>query len=206
MCLFAPSSCGSPRQINWDGFTIQYPVFGFPRMSFSARMSRLSAIRVSKKFSSHRINFFMVLPTSSWRSFRQADRMRQINRKLELYFEHGAEIAWLINWRKEQIIIYTVDSVECLAKPSGVQLAAQSSPALSASCAGFQGVRPLRRSLSHRRPRTVAQVSKPAVSPISKSAARPTSRAGPVWKPAIQQTRRSALRFRSAPPLQFPKR
>ena len=48
-----------------------------------------------------------------------------------------------------------------------------------------------------RRRKTVAQVSKPAVSPISKSAAGATSCAGPVWKPAIQQARRPALRFRS---------
>ena len=49
---------------------------------------------------------------------------------------------------------------------------------------------------SRLRPRrgAVAQVSKPAVSPISKSAGRWTSCAGPVWKPAIQQTWKSALR------------
>src|SRR5580700_6927141 len=42
---------------------------------------------------------------------------------------------------------------------------------------------------------TVAQVSKPAVSPISKSAARATLCAGRLWKPAIQQTWKSALRI-----------
>src|SRR5437660_1460001 len=40
----------------------------------------------------------------------------------------------------------------------------------------------------------VAQVSKPAVSPISKSAARVMSCGSRVWKPAIQQTGKSALR------------
>ena len=44
----------------------------------------------------------------------------------------------------------------------------------------------------------VAQVSKPAVSPISKSAGRATSRGQRVWKPAIQQTWKSALHFESA--------
>ncbi len=50
-----------------------------------------------------------------------------------------------------------------------------------------------------RRPPFVAQVSKPAVSPISKSAARasfearPTANAARVWKPATQQTWKSAL-------------
>src|SRR2546429_561663 len=44
----------------------------------------------------------------------------------------------------------------------------------------------------------VAQVSKPAVSPISKSAARAMSRGPRVWKPAIRQTGKSALQ-RSTP-------
>src|SRR5580765_4003606 len=49
----------------------------------------------------------------------------------------------------------------------------------------------------------VAQVSKPAVSPTSKSAALPKektlelSNTPPVWKPAIQQTGKSALRHAS---------
>ena len=42
---------------------------------------------------------------------------------------------------------------------------------------------------------TVSQVSKPAISPISKSASRTTLRDRQVWKSAIQQTRRSAVRF-----------
>jgi prepilin-type N-terminal cleavage/methylation domain-containing protein len=41
--------------------------------------------------------------------------------------------------------------------------------------------------------RRVAQVSKPAVSPISKSASRARTRSPRVWKPATQQTWKSAL-------------
>jgi Uma2 family endonuclease len=48
------------------------------------------------------------------------DRMTQINRKLEHYFEHGTKLAWLVNWRKEQIIIYTADSVESLTRAGDV--------------------------------------------------------------------------------------
>ena len=48
------------------------------------------------------------------------DRMTVINRKLEHYFEFGAKLAWLVNWRKEQIIIYTSDSVESLTRPTEV--------------------------------------------------------------------------------------
>lgn len=42
------------------------------------------------------------------------DRMVQLNRKLDHYFEHGIKLAWLINWRKEQVHIYTPDSIEAL--------------------------------------------------------------------------------------------
>jgi Uma2 family endonuclease len=47
-----------------------------------------------------------------------SDRMREINRKLDHYFEYGTKVAWLVNWRKEQIILYTPDSVESLTRPS----------------------------------------------------------------------------------------
>jgi len=48
--------------------------------------------------------------------------------------------------------------------------------------------------------RLVAQVSKPAVSPISKSARRPNAHGSQVWKAAIQQTWKSApLCFQGAP-------
>jgi Uma2 family endonuclease len=49
-----------------------------------------------------------------------SDRMVQIHRKLDHYFEHGTKLAWLINWRKSQIHIYTADSIEALTAPNDV--------------------------------------------------------------------------------------
>jgi Uma2 family endonuclease len=43
-----------------------------------------------------------------------SDRMTQIHRKLEHYFEHGTRLAWLVNLRKQQVHIYTADSIEAL--------------------------------------------------------------------------------------------
>jgi Uma2 family endonuclease len=43
-----------------------------------------------------------------------SDRMAQISRKLEHYFEHGTKLAWLVNLRKQQVHIYTADSIESL--------------------------------------------------------------------------------------------
>ena len=49
-----------------------------------------------------------------------SDRMSQINRKLDHYFEHGTKLAWLINWPKGQVHIYTPDSIEALTRPNDV--------------------------------------------------------------------------------------
>lgn len=49
-----------------------------------------------------------------------SDQMIQVNRKLEHYFEHGTKLAWLINWRKEQVHIYTPDSIEALTQLNDV--------------------------------------------------------------------------------------
>lgn len=49
-----------------------------------------------------------------------SDRMVQINRKLDHYFEHGTKLAWLVNWRKAQVHIYTADSIEALTGPNDV--------------------------------------------------------------------------------------
>jgi len=46
-----------------------------------------------------------------------SDRMTQVNRKMEHFFEHGARLAWLVNWRKQQIHIFTPDSIEALTAP-----------------------------------------------------------------------------------------
>jgi Uma2 family endonuclease len=43
-----------------------------------------------------------------------SDRMMQVNRKLDHYFEHGTRLAWLVNWPKQQVHIYTADSIESL--------------------------------------------------------------------------------------------
>jgi Uma2 family endonuclease len=43
-----------------------------------------------------------------------SDRMRQVSRKLDHFFEHGTRLAWLVNWPKQQVHIYTADSIESL--------------------------------------------------------------------------------------------
>ncbi len=47
-----------------------------------------------------------------------SDRLVQIHRKLDRYFEHGTRLAWLVNWRKQQVHIYAPDSIESFTRPN----------------------------------------------------------------------------------------
>jgi Uma2 family endonuclease len=95
------------------GFRLSKDVLLSPDVSFVSN-ARLRKILVAPD------KFLYGAPDLVVEVLSPGDRMRQINRKLELYFEHGTKLAWLVNWRKEQIIIYTPDSVESLTKPGDV--------------------------------------------------------------------------------------
>jgi Uma2 family endonuclease len=49
-----------------------------------------------------------------------SDRMRQIHRKLDLYFEGGTRLVWLVNWKMEQVHIHRPDSIEALTRPNDI--------------------------------------------------------------------------------------
>lgn len=49
-----------------------------------------------------------------------SDRMQKIHQKLDHYFEHGTRLVWLVNWRIEQVHIYTPDSIQALTRPTEV--------------------------------------------------------------------------------------
>ncbi len=46
-----------------------------------------------------------------------SDRMKQVYRKLDLYFENGTQMAWLVDWKKRQVHCYTTDQIEALTRP-----------------------------------------------------------------------------------------
>ena len=46
--------------------------------------------------------------------------MKEVYRKLDLYFEHGTRMAWLLDWKKEQLHIYTTDQISALTQPQDV--------------------------------------------------------------------------------------
>ena len=43
-----------------------------------------------------------------------------VHRKLDLYFEFGTPLVWWVDWKKEQIHIYTPDSVGALTRPTDI--------------------------------------------------------------------------------------
>jgi Uma2 family endonuclease len=47
-----------------------------------------------------------------------SDRLREVHRKLDRYFEHRTSIVWWVDWKKEQVHIYTPDSIEALTRPN----------------------------------------------------------------------------------------
>ncbi len=49
-----------------------------------------------------------------------SDRLRLVERKLDRYFESGTLLAWLVDWKKQQIRIYAPDKVQTLTRPQDV--------------------------------------------------------------------------------------
>jgi Uma2 family endonuclease len=92
------------------GFRLSDDLLLSPDVAFvsKARMKSL-APRLDK--------FFPGAPDLVVEVLSPSDRMTQINRKLEHYLEHGTKLAWLINWQKEQVHIYTPDGLESLTDP-----------------------------------------------------------------------------------------
>jgi len=49
-----------------------------------------------------------------------SDTMQTIHRKLDLYFQYGTRLAWIVNWKLEQVHVYRPDRIEALTQSSEV--------------------------------------------------------------------------------------
>jgi Uma2 family endonuclease len=49
-----------------------------------------------------------------------SERIRELHRKLDLYFEYGTRLVWIVNWKLEQIHVYRPDSIEALTRSADV--------------------------------------------------------------------------------------
>jgi Uma2 family endonuclease len=89
------------------GFRLAEDLLLSPDVSFVSK-ERLKKIRVAPD------KFLAGAPDLVVEVLSPSDRMMQVNRKLDRYFEHGTRLAWLVNWPKQQVHIYTADSIESL--------------------------------------------------------------------------------------------
>jgi Uma2 family endonuclease len=89
------------------GFRLAEDLLLSPDVSFVSK-ERLKKIRVAPD------KFLAGAPDLVVEVLSPSDRMRHVNRKLDHYFEHGSRLAWLVNWPKQQVHIYTADSIESL--------------------------------------------------------------------------------------------
>jgi Uma2 family endonuclease len=95
------------------GFRLSQKVLLSPDISFVSKATL-------KKIFAGPDKFFTGAPDLAIEVLSPSDRMKEVYRKIDLYFEHGTRMAWLIDWKKEQIHIYTTDQIEALTRPQDV--------------------------------------------------------------------------------------
>ena len=93
------------------GFRLSDKVVLSPDISFVSK-ARLKRIFVAPD------KFLRGAPDLVVEVLSPSDRLREIHRKLDEYFEHGARAVWLVNWKLEQVHLYSPDSIEALTRPN----------------------------------------------------------------------------------------
>ena len=93
------------------GFWLSENVLLSPDISFVSK-TRLKKVMISPD------KFIQGAPDLAVEVLSPSDRMKQVHRKLDLYFEHGTRLAWLVNWKTEQIHIYAQDNIAALTRPN----------------------------------------------------------------------------------------
>jgi Uma2 family endonuclease len=95
------------------GFRLSEELLLSPDVSFVSR-ARLKKILIAPD------KFLHGAPDLGVEVLSPSDRMRQVHQKLDHYFEHGTRLVWLVNWKTEQVHIYTPDSIAALTRPHDV--------------------------------------------------------------------------------------
>src|SRR6266566_83012 len=95
------------------GFRLSDKLLLSPDISFVSK-ARLKKILVAPD------EFLHGAPDLAVEVLSPSDRLREVHRKLDRYFEHGTRAVWWVDWKKEQVHIYTQDSIEALTRPNDV--------------------------------------------------------------------------------------
>lgn len=95
------------------GFRLAPEVLLSPDVSFVTN-ARLKKIRVAPD------KFLLGAPDLAIEVLSPSERLKHIHRKLDRYFDHGVRLVWWVDWTKEQVHIYTPDSISALTRPTDV--------------------------------------------------------------------------------------
>jgi len=95
------------------GFRMSEKVLLSPDVSFVSKAR-------SKKILIAPDEFLQGAPDLAVEVLSPSDQMQRIHRKLDHYFEHGTRLVWLVNWRNEQVHLYTPDNIQALTRPTDI--------------------------------------------------------------------------------------
>lgn len=95
------------------GFRLSDEVVLSPDLAFVSRQ-RLSRILVAPD------KFLAGAPDLVVEVISPTDRLKDIQLKLDQYFDHGTKLAWLVDWRKQTVTVHSADSVITLSRPHTV--------------------------------------------------------------------------------------
>jgi Uma2 family endonuclease len=95
------------------GFRLAPDVLLSPDVSFVTK-ARLKKILIAPD------KFLLGAPDLAIEVLSPSDRLKQVHRKLDRYFDHGVRLVWWVDWTKEQVHIYTPDSVSALTRPTDI--------------------------------------------------------------------------------------
>ena len=95
------------------GFKFSEKVLLSPDVSFVSK-ARLRKLLVAPE------KFLAGAPDLAVEVLSPSDHMRQIHRKLDLYFEYGTRLVWVLSWQLRQVHIYTPDSIAAMTRPDDI--------------------------------------------------------------------------------------
>ena len=95
------------------GFRLSPEILLSPDVSFVSK-SRLKKILKAPD------RFLHGAPSLAIEVLSPSDRMNELHRKLDLYFEHGTKLIWIVNWKLNQVHIYRPAGIEALTRSTDV--------------------------------------------------------------------------------------
>ncbi len=91
------------------GFRLSQQVLLSPDVSFVSKSRLRKILRAPDKF-------LAGAPDLAIEVLSPSDRVHELHRKLDLYFQHGTRLVWIVNWKLEQIHVYRPDSIAALTR------------------------------------------------------------------------------------------